>query len=140
MKILLPTMCLAAWTMVMWFWMYAARIPAIRKVRMRLDPNFPRGEQMNSLPPKVRWKADNLNHLMEQPTVFYAVAISLAVMAQDSSINLALAWAYVIIRVIHSIFQSTINIIMVRFFLFVISSLILVALTVNALIAASAVA
>jgi hypothetical protein len=58
----------------MWAWMYMTRLPAVHKAHMTLDPNAPRGEQMNSLPPAVRWKADNYNHLMAQPTIFYAIA------------------------------------------------------------------
>lgn len=115
-----------------WAWMYATRIPAIRKVRMVLDPNAPRGEQMATLPPAVRWKADNYNHLMEQPTVFYAVALSLAILGEGSGTNATLAWAYVALRVVHSFVQTTINKIEVRFALFFVSSLVLIALTVNA--------
>lgn len=85
--ILLPIVILVAWTMVMWFWMYATRIPAIYKAKMRLDSFAPRGEQMSTLPPTVRWKADNYNHLMEQPTIFYAVAIVLAMIGAGDGIN-----------------------------------------------------
>lgn len=61
---------LVAWTHVMWLWMYATRIPAIVAAKMALDPQAPRGEQMAQLPARVRWKADNYNHLVEQPTRF----------------------------------------------------------------------
>jgi hypothetical protein len=99
---------------------------------MVLDPNAPRGEQMATLPANVRWKADNYNHLFEQPTVFYAVALALAVLGQGSGINATLAWAYVATRMAHSLFQATVNKIEVRFALFALSSLILIALTFNA--------
>src|SRR5207342_2773161 len=99
---LAPVIALVIWTAAVWAWMYVTRIPAIFKARMVLDPMAPRGEQMAQLPAKVRWKADNYNHLMEQPTLFYAVAISLAVLGDGSSSSLALAWGYVAIRVIHS--------------------------------------
>ena len=65
-----PVVALVLWTFVIWAWMYATRIPAISKARMRLDATAPRGEQMSKLPPEVRWKADNYNHLFEQPTLF----------------------------------------------------------------------
>lgn len=112
--------------------MYATRIPAILNVRMVLDPTAPRGEQMATLPASVRWKADNYNHLMEQPTVFYAVALSLAVLGQGEGTNLYLAWAYVASRVIHTLVQVTINHIQTRFTIFFVSSLILIALTLQA--------
>jgi hypothetical protein len=113
--------------------MYITRLPAIFKMKMKLDPNAPRGEQMNLLPPSVRWKADNYNHLMEQPTIFYAVAIVLGVIGEGNGANANLAWAYVILRVIHSLVQSLINKIELRFVLFLLSSLVLIALIVNAL-------
>jgi hypothetical protein len=130
--IIAPVVALAVWTHVVWAWMYATRIPAIRQSRMVLDPAAPRGEQMATLPARVRWKADNYNHLMEQPTVFYAVALSLALLGAGSGTNATLAWAYFASRVIHSLVQATFNKIEVRFGLFVLSSLILIALTINA--------
>lgn len=130
--ILVPVIALVAWTMVMWTWMYVTRIPAIRKVRMKLDPHAPRGEQMASLPAEVRWKADNYNHLMEQPTIFYAIALSLALLGEGSGTNLTLAWAYVALRVVHSFVQATFNKIEVRFGLFALSSFALFGLIVNA--------
>ena len=130
--ILAPVVALVAWSMMMWVWMYVTRIPAIRKARMVLDPMAPRGEQMNTLPAQVRWKADNYNHLMEQPTAFYAIAVTLALMGEGDGANLALAWAYVGLRVPHSLVQATFNKIEVRFALFALSSLVLIALIVNA--------
>ncbi|MFP5305567.1 MAG: MAPEG family protein [Gammaproteobacteria bacterium] len=130
--LLAPLIALVLWSFVMWAWMYATRIPAIMQARMKLDPNVPRGEQMNLLPPRVRWKADNYNHLMEQPTIFYATALALAVAGDTSAVNLGLAWAYVGLRVVHSVFQAVVNKIEVRFLLFVISSLVLLVLAVNA--------
>lgn len=127
-----PVIALVAWSMVMWVWMYATRIPAIAASRMKLDPNAPRGEQMSTLPARVRWKADNFNHLMEQPTVFYALALSLAVMGQGNGANLYLAWAYVVLRVVHSLHQALFNKIEIRFFLFVLSNIPLFVLTFNA--------
>lgn len=132
--ILAPVVVLVAWSLIMWLWMYATRIPAIVKAKIHLNPKLPSGEQMNQLPHTVRWKADNYNHLMEQPTVFYAIAISLAVMAEGSGLNLYLAWAYVILRIIHSLFQSLINHIGYRFMLFVFSNIPLFWLSINALI------
>lgn len=130
--ILAPVVALVAWTMVMWLWMYVTRIPAIQRMKMKLDPNSPRGEQMNTLPPNVRWKADNYNHLMEQPTIFYAIALTLAIIGTGDGINLELAWAYVGLRVVHSLVQSLINKIELRFAIFFLSSLVLIGLIYNA--------
>jgi hypothetical protein len=124
-----PVVALVAWTLVMWLWMYATRIPAIRAARMRLDPNAPRGEQMSTLPARVRWKADNYNHLMEQPTIFYAIVLALVLLGDQTQLSLAMAWTYVALRVLHSLVQVLVNIIKVRFALFVLSTLPLFVLT-----------
>lgn len=133
--LLQPVVALVLWTFVMWLWMYVTRIPAIRQARMKLDPAAPRGEQMATLPANVRWKADNYNHLFEQPTLFYAIAIVLALLPDSGPTNVWLAWAYVGLRVVHSVFQSTINKIEVRFVFFVLSSLVLAALALHAAMA-----
>jgi hypothetical protein len=135
---LAPVVVLVAWSLVMWLWMYVTRIPAMRRAKTRLDPRIPPSELMGTLPPEVRWKADNYNHLMEQPTIFYAVALSLAVAdmaAGDagSGLNIILAWFYVILRIIHSLVQVTVNVIMVRFAIFTLSTLCLIGLTWGAL-------
>jgi hypothetical protein len=133
--ILAPVMALVAWTMVMWAWMYVTRIPAVRAARMQLDPNAPRGEQMSQLPPQVRWKADNYNHLFEQPTIFYATALVLAIAGQGGGINLWLAWIYVALRVVHSLVQALGNVILRRFAVFFVSSLVLLVLIADAVMA-----
>jgi hypothetical protein len=84
------------------------------------------------LPPAVRWKADNYNNLMEQPTLFYAVTLTLALLGADGGLNLGLAWLYVALRVVHSLIQATINIIMRRFTVFITATLVLVALSIRA--------
>ena len=129
---LAPVIALVLWTFVMWGWMYYTRIPAIISSKMRLDPNAPRGQQMNELPATVRWKADNYNHLFEQPTLFYAVALVLALARDGSNLALGLAWTYVVLRVVHSVWQATVNVIPIRFYLFSASSVVLFALTLRA--------
>ncbi|MFO1495981.1 MAG: MAPEG family protein [Lysobacterales bacterium] len=127
--LLAPVVLLVAWTLVMWLWMYLTRIPAILAARMRLDRNAPRGEQMSQLPPRVRWKADNYNHLMEQPTIYYAIVLTLALLGEQSAWAVGLAWAYALLRVVHSLVQALVNIIPLRFAMFVLSTLPLIGLT-----------
>jgi hypothetical protein len=128
-EILGPVIALVAWSLVMWIWMYATRIPAMFAANMKLDPNAPRGEQMALLPPEVRWKADNYNHLMEQPTIFYAIAISLSLLSVNSEASVLLAWVYVVLRVAHSLLQALVNKIEGRFAIFLLSNIPLFALT-----------
>ena len=133
-EILSPVTALIAWTMVMWFWMYKTRIPSIIRLKMRLDPYAPKGEQMNSLPAEVRWKADNYNHLMEQPTLFYALCMVLALKGHGNGLNTQLAWGYVGTRVIHSFVQSLGNVIRYRFLVFTISSFFLITMIIRTVI------
>ena len=130
--ILAPVTALLLLTCVVWVWMYITRIPAISKVGMKLDPNLPNGQQMSELPPRVRWKADNYNHLLEQPTMFYAVALTLALLGAGDGLNVSLAWCYVGLRLIHTLQQTLWNKIEVRFVLFFLSSLVLIALVLRA--------
>ena len=129
-----PVVALAAWTMVMWAWMYATRIPALGAAKLDLDElaRDPATSLDDVLPVGVQWKAHNYNHLHEAPTVFYAIAIVLAVIGQGDGLNAQLAWAYVALRVIHSIVQATVNKVMWRFVLFLLSSMVLIGLVVRA--------
>jgi hypothetical protein len=133
MDILAPVVVLLAWTMVMWVWMYATRIPAMLKAG--IDAKGMVGSTGASLraqlPDNVSWKADNYNHLHEAPTLFYAVAIVLAIIGQGDGFNTTLAWAYVALRVVHSLVQATVNKVAVRFAFFALSSLVLMALILH---------
>lgn len=131
-QILAPVVALVGWSLVMWVWMYATRIPAMQKAKVVLDPTLPPKALTEGLPPRVRWKADNYNHLMEQPTIFYAIALTLAIIGQGDGVNAQIAWGYVVLRVIHSLVQALVNNIMVRFSVFVLASLCLFALTLHA--------
>lgn len=133
--ILQPVITLVLWSMVMWGWLYATRIPAMMRARTRLDPTQPRDVMLGGLPPRVRWKADNYNHLMEQPTLFYATALTLALLDQGDGLNLWLAWTYVVLRVLHSLIQALVNVIIVRFSVFMIASGVLVVLAARAAMA-----
>ena len=129
--LLAPIIALVLWSFVMCAWLYAARIPAIRRLGVVYDPRRPAAEFHARLPAEVRWKADNYNNLMEQPTLFYAVALVLALLGGDAGLNAGLAWLYVALRVAHSLVQAMINIVMLRFALFMAASLVLLAMTVR---------
>ena len=137
--ILQPVVALLAWTMVMWLWMYALRVPAIMRLPKDADPDADRGwtgaKLDELLPREIQWKAHNYIHLHEAPTVFYAIAIVLAIIGQGDGLNATIAWIYVALRVVHSIWQATVNRVMVRFALFLLSSLALIALIVHAAMA-----
>jgi hypothetical protein len=130
--ILTPVITLVLWTFVMGVWLYATRIPAMKKHNVVYDPHRPPEEFHAQIPAEARWKADNYNHLLEQPTLFYAVALTLVFLDAGSGLNAGLAWAYVALRIAHSLVQALINKVMIRFALFVTASLILLVMTIRA--------
>lgn len=130
--ILVPLITLVLWSFVMWAWLYATRIPAITKNRIIFDPHRPNEEFHAQLPAQVRWKADNYNNLMEQPTLFYAVALTLALLGEGAGLNAALAWLYVGLRIAHSLVHAIVNAIMLRFAIFMAASVVLLVMTVRA--------
>ena len=137
LSILQPVVALAAGTMVLWVWMYATRIPAMMATKIDADAyvNEPGASLDTYLPPKIQWKAHNYNHLHEAPTVFYAVAIVLAIVGEGDGTNAWLGWLYVALRVFHSLVQATINRVVLRFAVFAVSSLVLIVLIVRAALA-----
>jgi hypothetical protein len=130
--LLAPVIALVLWSLIMCAWLYATRIPAIRKFGVVYDPRRPPEEFHAQLPAGVRWKADNYNNLMEQPTLFYAVAFTLALLGGDAGMNAALAWLYVALRVAHSLVQALINTVMLRFAIFMAATFVLVVMTIRA--------
>jgi hypothetical protein len=134
--LLAPIVALVAWSLVMYIWMYAVRLPAMKRAGISLKGR--RGTRGGALegviPDEANWKAHNYNHLMEQPTIFYAIVIALILMGFDHPINVYLAWAYVGLRVVHSLIQATVNVVAYRFLVFMLSSLCLIGLTTHAAI------
>jgi hypothetical protein len=132
--ILQPVAVLLAWTMVMWLWMYATRLPAMGKAQVNPDDlvKGPKKSLDDILPPQVQWKAHNYNHLHEAPTLFYAVCLLLALTGNGGGHGTHIAWAYAGLRVVHSLVQVTINKVALRFALFALSSLCLMALIFRA--------
>lgn len=136
--ILAPAAALVLWTIVMLVWTALTRFPAMAKlgVDVKSLPPGGRGQNLEGvLPPEVQWKAHNYAHLVEQPTLFYAVVGILAIAGAATSVDVTLAWSYVVLRVAHSLWQSVVNTIPVRFTLFALSSVALTILGVRALVA-----
>jgi hypothetical protein len=139
MEILQPVAVLAAWTMIMWVWMYVTRIPAMSAAKIDSTTLVGgTGKNLDDvLPSKVQWIAQNYNHLHEAPTVFYAVALASAIVGGGvgGGFNAKIAWAYVVLRIIHSLVQAISNRVIIRFALFALSSLCLMAMTLHLLMA-----
>ena len=133
-SVLTPVLALVCWSLVMWLWMYFTRIPAMQ--RAGLNPaTMKEKSEMDVLPRSVRQVADNYNHLHEQPVVFYALAFYSHAVGTGGGYVVTLAWAYVALRVAHSLFQALVNFVPVRFALFVLSGFCLVGMAVLNLMA-----
>lgn len=138
-SIMTPVLALIVWTFVIWLWMYATRLPAMRAAGINAA-RMKRRDELDVLPDAVKQIADNYNHLHEQPTVFYALAIYTQLAGAADPLNLGLAWAYVGLRVVHSLIQCTTNFVPWRFLVFSASSVVLMVIAgrnVLALLAAT---
>lgn len=130
-----PVIALVAWSIVVLFWMAYVRFSAMKKVGRGLGKAKPggRGQDLEGvLPPEANWPAHNYTHLMEQPTIFYAIVLALVAMGDRMDLNLWLAWGYVVLRIVHSLVQNTFNDLKIRFPLFLLSTFCLLGLTVHA--------
>lgn len=126
---LTPILALIVWTFIMWAWMYKRRIPAMMAITKNTQEFIEKPEMKELIPARVKWTADNYNHLHEQPVIFYALMFYLYLSKLTPDWVLYMAWAYVAIRVMHSLSQVTTNKIMVRFPLFVLGSMVLMIMT-----------
>jgi hypothetical protein len=128
---LTPVLALVVWTLVMWLWMYATRIPAMQKAGIAPQDAAHPGTWASRMPAQARSVADNYNHLHEQPTIFYALMFFAAMTAGGDATSLSLAWAYVGSRVVHSLVQATINVVVLRFAVFSVGTFILMAFAIR---------
>ena len=127
-SVLAPALALVVWSLVIWLWMYIKRIPAMSKAKVApQDARFP--GSLDVLPDDARAAADNYNHLMEQPTIFYALAVLTYLLGLQSPFTAGLAWGYVGLRVLHSLVQVTVNLVPVRFLVFSLSTVVLMVWT-----------
>ena len=133
-QMLAPAAVLVAWTLVMLFWIAGTRLPAASKAGIDIGSSVgSRGQDLDGrISDKVNWQAHNLTHLHEQPTLFYAVCVIIAIMGANAGDTLA-AWIYVGLRIAHSLWQSLVNKVSMRFVLFLASSFVLIYLTYRAL-------
>jgi hypothetical protein len=124
---LTPVLALVCLSLIVWVWMYATRIPAMQAAGIDpQDAKFP--GSLDTLPASARQVADNYNHLMEQPTIFYALVFYIVLVGHSDPLHMYLAWAYVGLRVVHTLIQCTVNIVNLRFMVFAVSTLVLMAM------------
>ena len=121
-----PVLALVVWSLIVWAWMVTARAAVMS--RDKIHPQKAQRTAEFTTPGREQWVADNYNHLMEQPTIFYAACLASQAAGEGDAINIGLAWTYVLVRIVHTILQTTANIVMQRFYAFVLSTLVLAVL------------
>ncbi|MAW81699.1 MAG: hypothetical protein CMI63_15790 [Parvularcula sp.] len=134
MTMLTPVLALIVWTLIVWIWMYATRIPAMQKAKINPQDALKPGA-LDVLPLEARVAADNYNHLHEQPTIFYALAIYSHLAGVTDPLNIWLAWGYVALRIVHSLAQIVVKKVILRFQLFALASLVLMIITARNVLA-----
>jgi hypothetical protein len=132
---LAPVIALILWSLIVWIWMYATRFPAMSAAKVQPQDCADPAHLKTALPIGTAQIAHNYNHLMEQPTLFYALALCVAVLGLGDGLNVMLLWAYVLLRIVHSLIQNTVNIVVARFAVFALSTLCLMVVTVRVALA-----
>lgn len=129
-----PVLALIVWSLIIWTLMYARRIPAMQAAKISPDSaKSPDGDWKAKLPERTQAAAHNYNHLMEQPTIFYALMFTIFLMDKVTPLAMYCAWGYVILRVVHSLVQVTSNRVMLRFSVFTLSTLLLIIMALSTL-------
>lgn len=133
-QMMAPAAVLVLWSLIMLLWTGITRFPAMGRLgaNIKTAPPGGRGQNLDGvLPGPVQWKSHNYTHLMEQPTIFYPTVVILA-LSGAGAIDVMLAWAYVAIRIVHSLWQAMVNTLPLRFTLFLISTACLLVLAIRA--------
>ena len=133
--ILAPAAVLILWSLVVLAIMGFTRFRAFAKAGININ-EIPRGARHSDVeqatPAITNWPAHNYMHLMEQPTIFYAVIAVLAIAGDVSQGSLTAAWIYTGLRIAHSIWQCWINVVPIRGLLFMLSTAALLVLAIRA--------
>lgn len=137
--IFLPMLATMTLTAMVWFYMYARRIPAMRRARVSVQTYTTPDKVNEVLPEEINYSANNLKNLFEIPILFYGLCLYLNVSANVDIAYVVAAWLFFVFRVLHSIVHCGSNIVMLRFYLYVASALALWFMLGRALLAELAV-
>lgn len=134
-EILKPVFAMALLTVFVTIWMAVTRVPAMMRLKVHPQKGQDTRTLREHLPHEVNRVANNYNHLFEQPVLFYAVCICLAILDHADAFMVNCAWTYVAIRVAHTFTQAKFDIVIVRFYLFIASWLVLACMIIKEAIA-----
>ena len=119
--LLTPILVLVLWTSAVFLVLAFGRVKYTKNPQDAAHSKDLKG----TMPDWVERAADNYNHLFEQPVAFYALTLCIAVINDFDSFMVQLAWAFVVLRIMHSLVQLTFNLVLLRFFIFVMGWLVL---------------
>ena len=125
MDVLNPMLAMISWSGCVVAMLMATRIPVVLKYWGKLQQAMHSDEMRPKLPARMRYVTDNYNHLLEQPTLFYATVVYIHLAGTATALTVSLAWAYAATRVVHSVVQLSVNNVSWRAAVFALSSLIL---------------
>lgn len=129
--ILQPVLVVSLLTVLMTVWVFFTRIPTMVKLKIHPQKAQDTRRLQELLPKKVTRVSNNYNNLFEQPTLFYAVAIIIAVLGHVDMVHVVCAWTYASLRIVHSLIQATVDIVMARFIVFLLSWLVLMVMVIR---------
>ena len=114
-QILLPMLGMMALTAVVWFVLYARRLPAMRRAGKPAQAYTTPDKAVGYLPEEISYPSNNFKNLFELPVLFYALCLYLFVTATVESVDVVAAWLFLVFRAVHSAVHCTVNIVIVRF-------------------------
>jgi hypothetical protein len=109
-------------TLLVWVYMYIRRIRFITS--RKLSPkDLTAGTFAQISPPQVSNSSDNLKNLFEIPIIFYALVLYIFITKQVDTLYVNAAWVFVAFRGLHSAVHCTFNLIILRFYLYLFSTI-----------------
>jgi hypothetical protein len=119
-----PFFAMILLTFIVWVYMYIRRIRFITRRQLTPEELQPIAFAQLS-PPSVYNPSDNLKNLFEIPIIFYGLILCLFVTKQVDTVYVTAAWGFVLCRAMHSAVHCTVNIVMLRFYLYLGSTIVI---------------
>ena len=110
-------------TLLVWVYMYVRRIHFLTRNEISAVDMAVPGALAAISPAAVSNPSDNLKNLFEIPVLFYALALYLFVTHQVDATYVNAAWIFFAFRASHSAVHCTFNLVMLRFYLYLIAAL-----------------
>lgn len=121
-ELLRPMLAMMALTALVWLFMYVRRLGHMTRHGIDAQQVSTPQKMAALLPEAIEWPSNNLKNLFELPVLFYALCLVLMQQGWAAPLDVTLAWVFVGLRALHSLVQCTVNIVMLRFVAYLLSS------------------